>query len=211
MTLQEASKAFQVTGLNTAALTNQEEVFRAYLSFFQGIETIKNQNKRSTSHVLKDIFENSSPFGTLSARTHDYVYEGTVILAALASGLTMHQAGSGLTATFNIAERGLQRRVADLFLARIKQQKAQSMPIRDLKAGDTIIIKETFADYVGKKWRKGTTLTLKNCYHAAYEGGYALTFEPRRIMQLSDIANFDIIANEGKRYFTLMSQTETAS
>jgi hypothetical protein len=117
MTLKQAAKQFTVAGLDASALEGQDEAFQTCLSFLDGIEKIRSQNRRHGSYGLKHIVENpSGRFGIPSSQNHytGYVYEGTFILAALASGFAMEQRGRSLKATIDISERGLRRRALEI-------------------------------------------------------------------------------------------------
>jgi len=117
MTLNQAVKKFTVAGLDVSALEGQEKAFQNCLSFLDGIEKTRLQNRRRGSYGYKHIVENpSGNFGIRSSQDFytGYIYEGTFILAALASGFTMQQSGRGLKATFNISERGLRRRAIEI-------------------------------------------------------------------------------------------------
>jgi hypothetical protein len=111
MTLQEASKKYSVAGLDLSALETQEEAFQTCLSFLAGVTKIKSQNTAHSSYSLKHIVENpAGRFGIPSSVDcyTCYIYEGTFILAALASGFTMRQRSPHLKATFNMSERSLR-------------------------------------------------------------------------------------------------------
>jgi hypothetical protein len=113
MTLKQATKKFTVTGLDASALQHQDSAFQRCLAFLDGVEKLQTQNRRHSSYGLKHVVENpSGRFGIPSSQDFyfGYVYEGTFILAALASGFTMQQVDRGLNATFNISERGIRRK-----------------------------------------------------------------------------------------------------
>ena len=80
-------------------------------TFVSSIAKTKTQNRRRTSYKIKHLVE--SPTGNFGIKGDSechsgYVYEGTLILAALAAGFTAVQVGSGLSVTFNMAERDLK-------------------------------------------------------------------------------------------------------
>ncbi len=104
MTLKEASQKYTVAGLPESVIAKQEDAFVRCLSFLQGISKTKGQNRRHTSGNLKHIVERGY---------HDHIYEGTFILAALASGFTADFSCGGSRATFNISERDLSRRTKE--------------------------------------------------------------------------------------------------
>ena len=111
MTITEANRQFSVPGLDPTAVKGQERAFRECLAFVSGIGKIKGQNRRRTSYKIKHLVE--SPTGNFGIEADSecysgYVYEGTLILAALAAGFTAVQVGSGLSVTFNMAERDLK-------------------------------------------------------------------------------------------------------
>ena len=116
MTLKQAAKKFTVAKFDASALEGQDKAFQTCLSFLDGIEKIQTQNQKHSSYGLKHIVENpSGHFGVPSSQDFytGYVYEGTFVLAALASGFTVQQ-GVGLKATLNISERGLRRRALEV-------------------------------------------------------------------------------------------------
>jgi hypothetical protein len=81
--------------------------------FLNGTSKTKGQNRRHSSYGLKHIVEYpGGHFGIDSSASsyNGYIYEGTLILAALASGFEATYAGNHLKATFNISERDLKRR-----------------------------------------------------------------------------------------------------
>jgi hypothetical protein len=115
MTLTQATKKYKVAGLDTALLKNQDEAFQRCLTFLDGIEKIRTLNRRGDS--LKHIVEN--PSHVCGSHSQDfytgYVYEGTFILAALASGFTAQPiVPGGLKSWFNISQRGIRRRAKEL-------------------------------------------------------------------------------------------------
>jgi hypothetical protein len=103
MTLTQATKKFKVAGLDTALLKNQDEAFQHCLTFLEGIEKIRTLNRRGDSfkHIVEKIYD-------------VYVYEGTFILAALASGFKAQPIGSGLKSWFNFSQPSIRRRVLEL-------------------------------------------------------------------------------------------------
>lgn len=126
MTLAEATQTYSVAGLDPSALMGEEEAFETCLSFLEGVEKTKGQNKRHDSYGFKHIVENpAGRFGIpfLPRCYSTYIPEGIFILAALASGFTMRQPGLLPTATFNISERSLKKRAKEF-----AKQYAQSDP-----------------------------------------------------------------------------------
>ena len=85
--------AYPVAGLDEAALVGQEGAFQTCMAFLRGMDKAKRQYWRS-SYGLKHIVE--FPAGrydipcTLDCY-NGYIYEGSFILAALASGFTMRR------------------------------------------------------------------------------------------------------------------------
>lgn len=127
MNLDEACRRFAVPGLNQANLEGQERAFQTCLLFLGGIGKTKAQNRR-TSIKIKHLVE--SPTGNFGIPSDtdchsSYVYEGTLVLAALASGFTSKQLNSGLSVTFNMAERDLKIQTA-AHAARLKKRKTES-------------------------------------------------------------------------------------
>lgn len=116
MTVEDASRLYSVRGLDPKFLKDQEPAFQTCLSFFSGLEKATGDNSRHTSYGLKHAAENpSGRWGIPASRDcyNGHVYEGTLILAALASGFAMKQRGNYLKATFNISERGLRNRARE--------------------------------------------------------------------------------------------------
>jgi hypothetical protein len=117
MKLWKAIKTFNVASLDVSKLEKQEEAFQACLSFLKGVEKSKTQNKRRGSYWLKHLIEN--PSGRFDIPSSDncyagYIYEGTFVLAALASGFGIQQFGKTIKATFNIHEPSLRRRAKEV-------------------------------------------------------------------------------------------------
>lgn len=113
MTFKNAIKAYSSSKFDTEMLQDQETAYKKCLEFLEGVTKIKRQNATRTSYGLKHIVESpSGRFGIPKSSQcyNGYVYEGTFILAALASGFTAKQIGKGLSVTFNISEPSLQQR-----------------------------------------------------------------------------------------------------
>jgi len=116
ITLKEAQKEFKSHGLDPkgfAEVPPQEEAFQGCLEFLQGIRKTSTFNNRS-SYGLKHLVErNIDPHVYFT-----YVYEGTCILAALASGFKARTVvedsdlleDRGLNCWFNIYDEDLKRR-----------------------------------------------------------------------------------------------------
>lgn len=105
-----------VEGIVASLLEGQEEAFKTCLSFLQGVEKTKRPHKWRGSYNLKHIVENpAGRFGIPSSLEcyTVYVYEGTFILAALASGFIGRRNGKALSVTFNVSERSLCKRAKD--------------------------------------------------------------------------------------------------
>jgi hypothetical protein len=114
MTLWQAAQSYPVAGLDYSILKGQEDAFNTCVTFLEGVDKIKAQNRRHGSYGLKHIVEYpSGRFGIPSSWDcyTTYIYEGTFILAALASGFSMDQ--RYFSATFNISERSLRRRTRE--------------------------------------------------------------------------------------------------
>jgi len=110
MTLQ----TYSVPGLDPKWLEGQESAFEKCLSFLAGVDKTEGQNSR-TSYGLKHIVEHPGRLCGLDLSAPErlyngYVYEGTLILAALASGFRMRQRGKHMKVTFNISEPSLKNR-----------------------------------------------------------------------------------------------------
>jgi|ERR1044071_9887639 hypothetical protein len=115
MTLKQAIEQFPVAGLDLLALKGQDDAFARCLSFLDGIEQGNSQNRSHTSYGFKHMVENPSRYVPYSVYAYTgYVYEGTFVLAALVSGFVMRPLGNSIKATFNISERGRQRRLREL-------------------------------------------------------------------------------------------------
>ena len=89
MNLKKAAQTFNVASLDTSILKNQDEAFETCIAFLKGVEKSRTQNKRHGSYSLKHVVENpSGRFGIPHSENcyAGYISEGTLILAALASG-----------------------------------------------------------------------------------------------------------------------------
>jgi hypothetical protein len=117
MTLQEAAQTYSVAGFDSSMIGRQEDAFQACLHFLQGVEKTKGPNRRRNSYGLKHIVERpAGPWGIPSSLDcyYGYIYEGTFILAALASGFTMWQDSIYLKGVFNMSQRSLRRRTIEI-------------------------------------------------------------------------------------------------
>jgi hypothetical protein len=115
MTLEQAAQTYRVAGLDPAWLVGQEGAFQTCMEFLRGVGKAKRQYWRS-SYGLKHIVEFPAGRYDIPCEVdcyNGYIYEGTFILAALASGFTMRQHGMGLSVTFNISERSLIQRARE--------------------------------------------------------------------------------------------------
>lgn len=116
MTLQDAAEKFTVPGLIAEQLKGQEPAFQSCISFLRGIRKTKRQNMDRTTYGLKHMVE--SPARYIDSPTDHpgpgYVYEGTFLLAAFASGFTPKPLGKGITSTLNISSRDLRRRLLEV-------------------------------------------------------------------------------------------------
>jgi len=115
MTLSQAAQHYHVTGLDQSLLNEQKEAFQTCLTFLEGVEKSNGRHTGSNSYGLKHIVENpSGRFGIPASQDcyNGYIYEGTLILAALASGFTISQRGH-LHADLNISERCVRRRAKE--------------------------------------------------------------------------------------------------
>lgn len=111
-TLRQAITQFNIGEYAEDMLEMQEEAFQICRNFLSGVEKIRTQNKRLGSYTLKHVVEN--PHGHYGIRDTQclyagYIYEGTLVAAALAEGFTPDWYGA-VKATFNISEKSLQRR-----------------------------------------------------------------------------------------------------
>jgi hypothetical protein len=116
MTLKQAAQTYMVAGLDQSWLAGQEKAFQTCLTFLEGVEKTKGQNKWHSSYGFKHIVE--EPAGRYGIPCtvdcyNGYIYEGTFILAALASAFTMRQDGNFLSVSFNISERSLKERARE--------------------------------------------------------------------------------------------------
>ncbi|MFZ3376317.1 MAG: hypothetical protein WA183_12255 [Chthoniobacterales bacterium] len=141
MTLGQAIQAYSVAGLDASAFMAEEEAFETCLSFLEGVEKTKAQNKRHDSYGYKHIIEN--PAGRFGIprwpRCYStYIPEGIFILAALASGFTMNQPGRLPTATFNISERSLRERAKDFAKQYAKPECTSTKSDSGMTSGDSI-------------------------------------------------------------------------
>src|SRR5438876_10491374 len=116
MPLAQTAQTYPVAGLDQSALAGQEKAFQTCLKFLEGVEKTKRQNPSHSSYGYKHIVEDpAGRYGipcTVDCYT-GYIYEGTFILAALASGFTARQHDGYLGASFNICERSLASRAKD--------------------------------------------------------------------------------------------------
>ncbi len=121
MKLFKAAQTFNVAALDESKLKGQEEAFQTCLAFLKGVEKSKTQNRTTGSYGLKHLVENpSGHYGISSSKDcyAGYVYEGTLILAALASGFGIQQHGRTLKTTFNIHEPSLRKRAKEVYKER---------------------------------------------------------------------------------------------
>jgi hypothetical protein len=117
MKLREAVQTFNVAALDESELKGQEEAFQLCMAFLKGVEKSKAQNKTFASYSLKHIVENpSGRFGIPASQAcyAGYVYEGTLILAALVFGFGIQQHGKSIKATLNIDGPSLRRRAKEV-------------------------------------------------------------------------------------------------
>ena len=122
MTLRQAAQTYKIAGFDHSMIDTQEEAFQRCLSFLNGVEKAKGQNRRHDSYGYKHIVENPAGRYDIPSSLNcygGYVHEGTFILAALASGFTLW--GGPLHATFNISERGLRKRAIEVALIRANE------------------------------------------------------------------------------------------
>lgn len=116
MELKKAIEQFggEVNKLDPKHLKNQEEAFQTCLSFLDGVDKSKAFNNTYSSYSLKHIVETpAGRFGIPSnSKYNGYIYEGTFILAALASGFRVKQ-GKGLKAAFDISTKSLKTRTKE--------------------------------------------------------------------------------------------------
>ena len=116
MTLAKAAQIYSVAGLDQSALAEQEEAFKTCLKFLEGVEKTKRQNPSHSSYGYKHIIEDPAGRYGVPCETQchgGYIYEGTFILAALASGFTVRQEDGHLGASINISERSLAKRTRE--------------------------------------------------------------------------------------------------
>ena len=116
MTLSQAAQTYSVAGLDQTALAGQEEAFQTCLKFLERVEKTKRQNPSHSSYGYKHIIEDPAGRYGVPCETQcysGYIYEGTFILAALASGFTARQQDGHLGASFNICERSLAKRAKE--------------------------------------------------------------------------------------------------
>jgi hypothetical protein len=131
MTLWKAAQTYPVAGLNHSMLEGQEDAFNTCVTFLEGVDKIKAQNRRHGSYGLKHIVENpAGHFGIPSSWDcyTTYIYEGTFILAAQASGFSMVQSGEYLHVTFNMSERSLRRRAIEFAREFAKTDSSELRP-----------------------------------------------------------------------------------
>lgn len=113
MTLTDAKARYTVPKIDDSALRGQESAFQHCLDFLACLDKTRAINRRVGSYGLKHMVEN--PTGREGRPSDEskyigYVYEGTLILAALASGFRCeHTPGNSLHCCFNISLRSLNR------------------------------------------------------------------------------------------------------
>jgi len=116
MNLQEAISRYSVPEIDLEALKGQEESFSLSMELLDGVAKTKTQNRRHSSYGYKHMIENPSskcPSPRPPEVYLNYTYEGTFILAAIASGFERRQHSDGLTSSFNISERSLMARLRE--------------------------------------------------------------------------------------------------
>jgi hypothetical protein len=118
MTLQQAIEAYPEAKFNPVLFAqlpaHEEESFQTCLSFLEGVEKSKGQNRSHDSYGYKHIVENPTGYFDIPWSIDGgtcYIPEGVFILAALASGFTMQPIR--VSARFNISERSLCRRAKE--------------------------------------------------------------------------------------------------
>lgn len=109
MTLKEAREQFQVQGIDNEYLDKkaieQEEAFKKCVSFLEGVDKTKLIRRSNGSYQLKHLVE--------CAYRNTYVYEGTLILAALSMGFVCRYAHTRtMRCHFNMGVGSLKKRVA---------------------------------------------------------------------------------------------------
>ena len=113
MTLEQTKTRYTVQGIDEAQLDGQEEAFQRCMALFESLEKTKTINRKHGSYGLKHIVENpTGRFGipTDSSKYTGYVYEGTLVLAALANGFTCRYDGlSSMKCHVNFSERSLKQ------------------------------------------------------------------------------------------------------
>jgi len=76
------------------------------------------------------------------------------------------------------------------------------MHVSKFEPGDRITIEQSFTDYDGLQWDRGTVLLYGAQSYFPYEGGYTLTFD-KGVMRIAE--NVDahgvIIRNEAQAFF----------
>lgn len=115
MTLAQARARYKVQGIDETKLADQEGAFQNCIQFLSGIQATKAINPNAGSYNLKHVVENPTrSFGRPSdpSKYTGYVYEGTFILAALASGFKLRYRGPrSMGCTFNLSTRSLKNKV----------------------------------------------------------------------------------------------------
>jgi hypothetical protein len=127
LTLAEAAQRYKVERLEPKHLEGQEKAFEHCMEFLEGLEHTKHINPRRDSYGLKHVVENPAVRFNLPEQPGAYacyIYEGTFILASLASGFLMRQAPKRLSSVFNIPERSLKRRAKEISDLRCKAFRA---------------------------------------------------------------------------------------
>ena len=104
MNLKEASEKFPRKGCDLKTIRetkDQDRAFKACLDWLAGLKPIRNSNRRHGTYGLKHMVERASQL---------YIYEGTFILAALASGFSVRDIVPGGRSGFlNVSELSLRQ------------------------------------------------------------------------------------------------------
>ena len=109
MTLKEARERFAVQGIDNTffegASSDQEEAFNNCVAFLEGVDKTKTIRCTRSSYGLKHVVEH--------AYRSCYVYEGTLILAALSLGFAcLYADNKTMCCRFNMGNGSLKKRVA---------------------------------------------------------------------------------------------------
>lgn len=112
----DALALFPTRGVTDADLTEQGDAFQWCLDLFNSLQKTKRINWNFSSYGLKHLVENpTGRYGvcpTIDSAYRGYVFEGTLVLAAKATGFDV--SGPGLNVAFNFSKASLMSYLTDV-------------------------------------------------------------------------------------------------